>query len=776
MSTIRCRSALPILPALIATLSLALAPGCGDGGGGSGGAGGPQIQAALLYLMNSDSSTLSRSVLDIETGAVYPEGHTLTSFSDWENLADVAIHPSGLFLYVLDRQDGGADQLRQYALTTRTGEWRARNSIESLPGNYARIIIAPDGGFLFLIGDDVRSYEIDTPSGALGNVASTPEVLGFMDAVVNATSKFLFIAHRGASHGIAAFLIEESGDLSRVDQDPGTDGTQDFPLSDPAKLVAGPDADRLFVATSSPGLEIPELASLSFDGGTGRLALLGSASSEASEDHAVDAAAIDDSGRFVYLAHESRDISSFEIDATTGVPTRVDADDAAPDVQNYEVPDASAETLNVSPGGAFLFASHASDLSALSVIELDEGTGAPGALTRYPTLRLATQVASAFLDVTHRSRRRPSFAIVRTTAGVTAYSANATTGALDEVDSAAVTGSQARLCPDPFQHWLWMVDANGITPVEVDPATGDLTVEPLIDGAAQRFNHCAIHASGYQLYGIHPSGAIQEHSLGLAPGNDGVRNGVVGSGVGWSVDLDDSNGPLALDPMGRSLFVVAEGGSEIHSYHFSTQGMTVIPTSPGLHPSVLPIEANDLYHEMTVDPTGRFLYALIERPTNALPSSQDRAIAAFPIEFADGPLSDGSLTTPTYTTLDGPGERSIAIDPSGEFLYATDAFYDEIAIFSIDQEDGSLTAVDADPVAPGTDPFPVPGVLCGDLIDTGERCLAIDPSGRFLYLAHDSREIGIYSISQSTGRLSDAGNETTSNDIRSLTVFGTYRP
>ena len=86
------------------------------------------------------------------------------------------------------------------------------------------------------------------------------------------------------------------------------------------------------------------------------------------------------------------------------------------------------------------------------------------------------------------------------------------------------------------------------------------------------------------------------------------------------------------------------------------------------------------------------------------------------------------------------GSTSVAIDPAGRFLYATNQYAgdNDISGFSIDCDSGRLTPIPGSPFASGS----------------GPAAVAIDPSGRFAYVANSgANNVSAYTINDENGRL-----------------------
>jgi 6-phosphogluconolactonase len=114
-------------------------------------------------------------------------------------------------------------------------------------------------------------------------------------------------------------------------------------------------------------------------------------------------------------------------------------------------------------------------------------------------------------------------------------------------------------------------------------------------------------------------------------------------------------------------------------------------------------------------------------------------VTAFDYDAGQGTLQE----IQTITTLPGPAERGystaeVVAHPSGKFLYGSNRGHHSIAMFTIDQNTGRLTAV-------------------GHESTRGEtpRNFAIDPTGTYLFAENQGTDtIVVFRIDPETGRLS----------------------
>lgn len=109
-------------------------------------------------------------------------------------------------------------------------------------------------------------------------------------------------------------------------------------------------------------------------------------------------------------------------------------------------------------------------------------------------------------------------------------------------------------------------------------------------------------------------------------------------------------------------------------------------------------------------------------------------------------LHNGYITTDT-------GPRSVAIDPSGKYLYLVSFYSFTIKAYAINAANGALMLVNS--LLTGSNPISV----------------TVDPSGKFVYVANiNSDNISVYSINIGTGALTDIGIYAAGNEPASVTV------
>ena len=130
---------------------------------------------------------------------------------------------------------------------------------------------------------------------------------------------------------------------------------------------------------------------------------------------------------------------------------------------------------------------------------------------------------------------------------------------------------------------------------------------------------------------------------------------------------------------------------------------------------------------LAANPAGKFLYVLADT---------EDAVYGHKIDPATGELSD--LVDSPFAVSSNP--VALKFDPSGSYLYiGHDATPDVISAYKISSRTGNLAEVPGSPI--GTD-------------STGIFAIAIHPKGRYLYAAnHDANDVSGYAIQSKTGLL-----------------------
>lgn len=149
-----------------------------------------------------------------------------------------------------------------------------------------------------------------------------------------------------------------------------------------------------------------------------------------------------------------------------------------------------------------------------------------------------------------------------------------------------------------------------------------------------------------------------------------------------------------------------------------------------------PSSSNGYITPLVIAPNGKFAYVINE-------GSGQLSVVIYSIG------SDGSLTatgSPVTFSNIGTLNNSLAIAPSGDFLYV--AFWDmgEVYAYAVNGNSGTLTAVSGSPFELND------GTIGGPTTDD-PIALAVAPSGNYVYAPDTTGSISMYSVASGTGVL-----------------------
>ncbi len=205
---------------------------------------------------------------------------------------------------------------------------------------------------------------------------------------------------------------------------------------------------------------------------------------------------------------------------------------------------------------------------------------------------------------------------------------------------------------------------------------------------------------------------------------------------------------LAVAPAGNFLYVVNGVSNDISAFSISSKGvLTPVLGSPfaGTN-AVVPAGIG-------IAPSGNFVYVSNFGSNNV---SAFTACTNVNLITSTCPIADGRLveisSSPFVADL-GPGP--MAITPRGSYLYVADTSSDQISIFFVDINSGTLK-----PTLPPTMPT-----------GPGPVALSIHPTGQWLYTANYSAgTVSVFGLSGETGLLTAQGTVTTRGQPAALAI------
>jgi 6-phosphogluconolactonase len=209
---------------------------------------------------------------------------------------------------------------------------------------------------------------------------------------------------------------------------------------------------------------------------------------------------------------------------------------------------------------------------------------------------------------------------------------------------------------------------------------------------------------------------------------------------------------VAVDPSGKFVYVANEC---VPCSNGSVSAYTIDGTTGALSPvSGSPFAAGSFPVSVAVDPSGKFAYVV-----NSGSNLGFRNVSAYTIDGTTGALSPVSGSP----FAAGSFPVSVAVDPSGKFAYVANecdiesvlcSLNGTVSAFTIDRTTGALSPVPGSPFAAGSFPFSV----------------AVDPSGRFAYVANLSGNVSAFTIDSTTGALGSVPSSPFAAGPSSLSV------
>jgi len=183
---------------------------------------------------------------------------------------------------------------------------------------------------------------------------------------------------------------------------------------------------------------------------------------------------------------------------------------------------------------------------------------------------------------------------------------------------------------------------------------------------------------------------------------------------------------LTIDPTGQILFVST--GCPDSSCSGNIFSFAISPTT-GVLSLVAGTPAGTAPSSLVVEPKAQYLYAT---------DTATGSVLAFSLALSPGFAGTlNPLRVPSVAA--GQSPSSIAVDPTGSFLYVADSGSDTIFAYTIDPGgSGSLTPIASSPFPAGANPV----------------SLTVDFSGLFVYVVNEGdNTVSAYSINTLTGAL-----------------------
>ena len=279
--------------------------------------------------------------------------------------------------------------------------------------------------------------------------------------------------------------------------------------------------------------------------------------------------------------------------------------------------------------------------------------------------------------------------------------------------------------PPPAKEYLFGAGDNTVLAFSVNTQTGAPTQTSTIAGNQSGFGIVANPSVTFLYTDDVINGGIDAFSISSSGALSAISGSPFAMPSGWNPLWVDN---IAIDPAGKFLYVPDASSNEV-------VGFTINATTGALASMASsPFATGASPQEVVVTPSGKFLYVSDTNDPNG-------DISAFTIDSSSGALT--SIAGSPFPTIPGGQPDGLVVDASGKFLYAALTFNNAIAAFTIDSSTGALTAV-------AGSPFPPP--LAGEFPIL--YSIALSPSGSFLYAQGSANgEIYGFTVDPSTGAL-----------------------
>ena len=285
--------------------------------------------------------------------------------------------------------------------------------------------------------------------------------------------------------------------------------------------------------------------------------------------------------------------------------------------------------------------------------------------------------------------------------------------------------------------------SKGIYCYKLDLASGKLTEVGITEGIKNP-SFLAIHPGGNFLYAVSevseggkPTGAVTAFKLDRKSGKLTAINHQSSEGAGPC--------HVSVDKSGKCVLVANYGGGSIASLPLNADG--------SLKPA-----ASAIQHEgSSVDPNrqkGPHAHSINVSPDNRFAFAADLGLDKVLIYKLDPAAGTLTASEPAFgQTPPGGGPRHFAFHPSGRFAYVCNEMKSSVTAFNYDADKGALTEIQTITTLPA-DKQNLPGNSTAEI--------QVHPSGKFVYCSnrgHDS--LAIFTVDEKTGQLTAAGHQAT---------------
>jgi 6-phosphogluconolactonase len=228
--------------------------------------------------------------------------------------------------------------------------------------------------------------------------------------------------------------------------------------------------------------------------------------------------------------------------------------------------------------------------------------------------------------------------------------------------------------------------------------------------------------TGFMWVAAQGNNTLSAYTLDLANGAPNQNGSAIDGGLAPSA--------LAISPDGTTLFLASKGADQSGTYDISTytvasDGSVTSGSTTALNPAAMEPTA------LAIDPTGKILFVANQGSDNISVLSVNGTTLT---ELAGSPFSDVDPLNPVAA-----GPTSLALTPTGNFLYVANQFSNTIAAFQYDNT-GVLTNLSPFTYPAGTNPT---GLALSRTIQVNSQ----STEAHFLYAANSgSNNVSGYAV------------------------------
>jgi 6-phosphogluconolactonase (cycloisomerase 2 family) len=708
------------------------------------------------FVYANDTNTISTLAVDAFTGQLRARGY----ISPYPNKVGpqtddnpMVLDRAGNILYLPTADaNTGAPEYLAYKIDAKGG---SLTPVTGAPFSVGlppfSSVVDPTGHYLFALefptvtSAVIQVFAIDQVTGALADVPGSPfdvsstcPASDSVQILLHPSGKFLYMAGSGGGNPLTCgYAVDTNGKLTPIPGSP-------FPpvTADPPGVAMDPLGRFIFFGQNKAvGLNqaAPGVSVFAIDA-TGALSLVPGSPFLAPVPVSDNAwsIAVDPAGKFLYLSTQfTNSIYGYEIQTSGDLWPYRTAVFTAP---------FTGEALYIEPSRSFLYAvpaifsgpSPSPDISVFNLGNLATAPTNTWPLPAVDSFRVKGTGASSSANVFYLTfvsgaasdAFTPSFSYVAnsTENDVSAYAINANTGALTNVPGSPYGSGKkpVSIATDLAGTRAFVADTTGntLSGYSINTSTGALSA---IAGSP------FATGNGPAATAVDPSGSFayaldtQAQTINqFAIGSTGALTSL-DSMCGGTVALGAAPSSLAIEPAGVLAYATNAGANQLDAF-------LIFPLNDPIGGCLFPHNGTEASvatgtspSSVAVHPSGNLVYV-----SNA--GSNDIsafAVRGYPGNFSLVPVSGSPFAA-------GSSPVSVTVDPTGRFLYAANQNSNDVSAFTIDKLTGVLTPVGSSTFAAGTAPASV----------------AADISGTLLYVANNgSNNVSAFAIDPATGKL-----------------------